>query len=325
MMSGSLGEWSVEDLLQIAKITHKSASIDLVGERFAGAVYLRDGAVVDAEVFGQPATGGDRFSRIVEAIGRLVGIEDGTFEFGTRDLPRPPERPIETKAIFAAIEKDLFREKRLTDLGVSSGEGLALNRHIGDQLSLKPAAWQLIADLVEPFSIDALEARVGRRKAVATILTLEALGVLKRNAEILAGDWTDQAPVINDDGWADIADEDSRIDPAPDEAGDDADDPNVEGVQDSDSTDQEAGWGTESSAEWPVVEQHSEPDEVDDPVTSEDALISSEPVVEIFGIGPMHEVVAPSDTTLVTGVLGDMKSRFRVNRRHVSDFEDPSG
>lgn len=60
----------------------------------------------------------------------------------------------------------------------------------------------------------------------------------------------------------------------------------------------------------PVVESHSP--EAWEAETSDG---DGEPIVEIFGHPPvhrpMHEVVAPSETTLVSDVLGDLRSRFR--------------
>jgi hypothetical protein len=269
IMSGRLGEWTVEDLLQIARITQKTTSIEMIGEGCSGVIYLRDGAVVHAELHGDQPPPGDRFSQVVEVIVTLASIVEGTFEFGNLQVPYSDDQPIDVKSVFAAMEKDHAREKRLAQLGVSSTEGLGLSRNVGDVLTLKPAAWQLIADLVEPFTIASLEKRIGRRKAVAIVLTLEAVGLLVRNVAV----------------------------------------PLATGRRTT-AQSRSAEVGVTPALPKPVVERHSAGGwEVE---ASDGA---GEPIVEIFGQPPvprpMHEVVTPSETTLVSDVLGDLRSRFR--------------
>lgn len=327
IMAGRLGEWSVEDLLQIAKITQKTTSIELIGEERSGVIYLRDGGVVDAELLGVEQPAGDRFSRVVEIIVALTGIEVGSFQFGTREVPFSEERPVDINAVFAALEKDLAREKRLVDLGISGLEGLGVARHIAEPLTLKPAVWQLLADLIEPFSLTALERRVGRRKAVAIVLTLEAIGVLSRDVELpeprmamAAVEPAERIPKPVDDGMA--AMEPVEM-PAPAENGGWADQAAwaAAGLPDSHhdpASGREAAVEVADPAGSPVREATGTPDR-DQPVIEPEPVGEAhtrEPIVEIFGLPApsMHEVVAPSETTLVSDVLGDLRSRFRSGR-----------
>jgi hypothetical protein len=351
IMAGRLGEWSVEDLLQIAKITQKTTSIELIGEDRSGVIYLRDGGVVDAELLGVAQPAGDRFSRVVEIIIALTGIEVGSFEFGTREVPFSEERPVDINAVFAALEKDLAREKRLVDLGISGLEGLGVARHIAEPLTLKPAVWQLLADLIEPFSLTDLERRVGRRKAVAMVLTLEAIGVLSRNVElpeppqpVISADPAGPAPEppddgvmamesvelpapVEDPGWADEAAWARAGLPAAPEEAQTADDP----------VDEPSAPGPEMAAHPSRPTGTEVPGRVDDPGETPESgeppaeetvaeTYPGEPIVEIFGLPtpPMHEVVAPSETTLVSDVLGDLRSRFRSGRGQTLDpgYED---
>jgi hypothetical protein len=329
-MAGRLGEWSVEDLLQIARITQKTTSIELIGEDRSGVIYLRDGGVVNAELLGVEQPAGDRFSRVVEVIVALTGIEVGSFQFGTREVPLSEERPVDINAVFAALEKDLAREKRLVDLGISGLEGLGVARHITEPLTLKPAVWQLLADLIEPFSLTALERRVGRRKAVAMVLTLEAIGVLSRDVElpepllpvamsdppdpsqsvddgVAAMEPVEMPEVVEGPGWADEATwaraglPDPHRDQAPDR------DAMVEVADPTESPEPEPIETTEATAS--ADRQAPEPEPMGEAYTGE-------PIVEIFGLPAplMHEVVAPSETTLVSDVLGDLRSRFRSGR-----------
>lgn len=299
IMSGRLGEWSIEDLLQIARITHKTTSIEVIGERQSGVIFLRSGAIVDAHIDGKTPPGGSRFSQVVEAIERLSALEDGSFQFGTREVPFHEDRPIEVSAVTAAMEKDAVREKRLAELGMGPAEVITVARHVDGPLNIKPAVWQLVADLVEPFSLVSLEQRMGRRKAVATLLTLEAMGVLARDhrpdAEIVVpggGTAPTMPPLAADQQGAKGVDEGEPIP-----------------VGASSDEIVESPW--EGPVPDPVSEPHS----------------GQEPIVEIFGMTPahdepMHEVVAPTDTILVSDVLGDMRSRFRSRPMHYEPDDD---
>ncbi len=328
-MSGRLGEWSIEDLLQIARITHKTTSIEVAGQHISGVIYLRNGAIVDVEVVGVEAASGSRFSQIVEAIQALSLIEEGSFEFGDRLPPPVDDRPIEVAAVTAAMQKDALREKRLTDLGLEGAEGLSINRHIDDSITIKPAVWQLLIDLIDPFTLASLQQKMGRRKAVATLLTLDALGVLLRRQELIASENADDVPAPVLDGVSrdieDVGNHDAI-----------ADEPDA--VEDRAVVDDHFGDG-----EPPVGETDLESDSVSEFVemtadevleAPEDAHLQSAtplhvdgPIVEIFepdrlpGVAPMHEVVTPSETTLVEDVLGDMRNRFR-NQQHDYEFDD---
>jgi hypothetical protein len=336
-MSGSLGEWSIEDLLQIARITHKTTCVEIRGPQVSGAIFLRDGAVVDALVDDGLRGGGSRFSQVVEAIEVLSATEDGSFEFSSRSAPEVSDRPIEVPAITAAMEKDTLREKRLADLGVDNLESLAIGRHIEGPMSIKPAVWQLLADLVDSFSLEMLQARMGRRKAVATLLTLDALGVLERHGEALV-------PV----GPTDRESSPPERAPAPEMSSEPGEDEEVEDVlfeplafEDPSATDPPSAFDETQTEESPPPL----PDDQDSWISSSaeppdaaaqegSAADPDEPIVEIFEPiddpdgdhvedeppMDMHEVVTPSETTLVSDVLGDMRSRFR-EREYVYEDE----
>lgn len=337
-MSGRLGEWSIEDLLQIARITHKTTSIEVRSDQLTGAVFLRDGSIVDAVIDGEPPLPGSRFSQVVEVIEAMAAIEDGTFEFGTRQLPVVDDRPIEVSAITTAMEKDGMREKRLAELGIDPGERVALDRHIEDAITLKPAVWQLLADLVDVFSLSTLAQRMGRRKAVATLLTLDALGVLARDLPIdppaverhasppAVNPEPDRTPLKTPAGEPEGEPAQPAESPVPSPPVD-ADVPStgesaVQADVAADATHPES-----DDVELFVPDLAFDPGEVSSPhADTEDAeapyvRADDEPVVEIFeasvapqASGEMHEVVTPSETTLVSDVLSDMRSRFRTQR-----------
>jgi hypothetical protein len=300
----------MEDLLQIARIAQKSTSIEVVGETIGGVIYFRDGAVVDAVIEGRPLPAGNRFSQIVEAIEILAAVEIGTFEFGDLRSPNGEDRPIDVSAIAVAMEKDTLREKRLVDLGLGAVESLAIDRHVSSPVTLDPAVWQLIVDLIEPFSLGSLESKMGRRKAVATMLTLDALGVLGRN---------DVPPHLSPG-----ADPSAAVDEASRELS-----THVSSEADQPSADDGEPDAEVFDMDWEV--DGGTADDLQSVAPSDDASRPIDvPVVEVFAQtsreerGPLREVVAPVETTLVTGVLGDMRTRFR-GRTPRPDFDAQAG
>jgi len=269
IMSGSLGEWSIEDLLQIARITHKTTCIEVEGRpRVSGAIFLREGAVVDAIVDGAPRGGGSRFSQVVEAIEALASIEDGTFEFSSRSTSDIADRPIEVPAITAAMEKDALREKRLTDLGIDQREGLSIGRHIDGAMSIKPAVWPPPAP--PPVEGPTMEISTPEEPQGPPLESEAPEDVLFEPEIFESGGIAGPTPLLPDDQNPWIAEP-----------------PGV------------------SDGEPPAAEERSSPEErsveIFEPLDGDSQAPPS----------PMHEVVTPSETTLVSDVLGDMRSRFR--------------
>jgi hypothetical protein len=392
IMSGRLGEWSVADLLQIARITQKTTSIEVVGESRAGVIYLREGRIVDAFANDPSEAAGDRMSRIIGAVLALSSIRDGTFEFGTRDVPLG-ERPIDVKVVLDAIEKDLAREKRLAELGMTDDERFGASPVVGAPVTLQPVAWALLTQLITPFTLTELEARVGRRKAVATVLMLDGAGVLARGVDEPADHPADQ-----DHPSVAVSGEDWERAGAQPEASETAVD-----TSSSERDSHSAGSGPPSPEEragpselaGPIVEAFDQPvppgpvsgdapfvEIFDQPMLPVPRL-GDAPIVEIFedsaasdsgraalpapeatveldepdptlevaesdvrpprpweespgpsvGVpqpaetlemsGPdMHEVVIPSDTTLVSDVLSDLRSRFRSGKNVTNEPDD---
>jgi hypothetical protein len=180
-------------------------------------------------------------------------------------------------------------------------------------MSIKPAVWQLLADLVDAFSLETLQARMGRRKAVATLLTLDALGVLDRRDEAAAS--PPAPPPVEGPTMEISTPEEPQGPPLESEAPEDVlFEPEIfESGGFAGPTpllpDDQNPWIAEppgvSDGEPPAAEERSSPEErsveIFEPLDGDSQAPPS----------PMHEVVTPSETTLVSDVLGDMRSRFR--------------
>ena len=59
MLSGNLSNWSVADLLQMMRVTSKTAALRIEGTR-AGVIHFQEGKLAAATLAGQRSTGGTR-------------------------------------------------------------------------------------------------------------------------------------------------------------------------------------------------------------------------------------------------------------------------
>lgn len=194
IMSGSLAEWSVEDLLHLVRITEKTTSISLVGATRTGVIHLRDGAMVGVAVDPSSGDAGDDFSRAVDGIRALTELGEGSFEFGPLQLPEGgPAFDIDD--LLAAVHKDVAREERVRALGITDEQPLALSELPSSAVTFQVQAWQLLAPLVPSFRLRDLDRRFGRGRAVATVLMLEALGVLDRGGAAGSGNGLVPSPL----------------------------------------------------------------------------------------------------------------------------------
>ena len=92
ILNGRLEDWSVRDLLQIIRITGKTAALEVVTEAASGVLYFDDGALVDASL--EPSNASlDTIERITEAVYVLAMQTDGTFAVGEA-TPSSPTDPV---------------------------------------------------------------------------------------------------------------------------------------------------------------------------------------------------------------------------------------
>ena len=281
IMTGELGEWSVDDLLQIVRITEKTTTIEIDGPQRRGYLAFRQGRLVGGEVFPDGPTGGDHRSRLVESVYLLLTTAEGSFHFGTRPVPDDAES-FDIKDIIESAGADLDRERRIVDAHIERGSVLELVSPGSDPVTIPAEVWGYVTSLVPAFGVSHLEAAYGRREAVVRLLALFDAGLL--GIRHGAHHQVDTLPPVPTEDRFPV-EERLPLDPVDDPAS------MTDDVDQLAPVEQPSAWWEATAREEPEPE-----------------------AVEIFGPedeGDMHEVLIPSDTTLVTGVLSDIRRRFR--------------
>lgn len=189
-LSGQLSDWSINDLLQIMQVTKKTGSLDIEGER-RGRIHFVDGAVTGAELSGEKGVyeGTDRAS-VADILYVLSTLETGSFAVGPADGPDGDGFAVED--VMGEVSALRSLEGEVIDAGLFEAAGVKLVSEIDESITMEPQDWQMLVSLVQPFTFDYLESRVGRGAAVRIFHTLHRLGV----AEAISGDdeseWLDQ-------------------------------------------------------------------------------------------------------------------------------------
>ncbi len=174
-LSGQLSDWSINDLLQIMQVTKKTGSLDIEGSR-RGRVHFRSGAVTGAELSGARGAyqGTDR-GAIADILYVLSTLDQGSFSVGAADGPETDGFAVEE--VLGEVEALRSLEGEVVDAGLFEASGVRLVRDLGKGITLEPDDWQVLVSLVQPFTFDFLEAKVGRGGAVRIFHTLHRLGV----------------------------------------------------------------------------------------------------------------------------------------------------
>jgi hypothetical protein len=271
-LSGQLVDWSVGDLLRIMQVTKKTGSLDIAGAR-KGRIHFRDGAVTGAELFGVTGEGkGTDPEAIADILYVLSTLESGTFTVGAAEGPEGDGYLVAD----VLKEVDVLRalEGEVVQAGLMAAKGIRLADDLERPITLDPGDWHALVTLVQPFSFEFLESRVGRGGAVRTLHALHRLGI------------------------ADTAD-DVEIE-RPD---DDAEGLAVDGSQPT--WIEEVGFAGETAPEL-VVEPEPEIEVEDAP----EPVLEPVPIAE-QGPHPEHVLVrgvsAPASTTLTDGVYDEIR------------------
>jgi hypothetical protein len=287
-LSGQLSDWSINDLLQIMQVTKKTGSLDINGER-RGRVHFVDGAVTGAELSGERGRyqGSDR-EAIADILYVLSTLETGSFGVGAADGPDGEGFAVED--IMDEVSAIRSLEAEVIEAGLFEAPGVKLVGDLGEPITMEPEDWQVIVSLVQPFSFDLLESRLGRGGAVRIFHTLNRLGVV----ELISGDdeseWLDQlagglSRASSEPMWLEQA---SQLEPnGPKHIGHDSDPEDEVGeVEDVEETEDEAPAAQVS------VDVDEEPD--------------SEPVSEPTP-ADVRGVAAHASTTLTDGVYDEIR------------------
>lgn len=271
-LSGQLVDWSVGDLLRIMQVTKKTGSLDIAGGR-KGRIHFRDGAVTGAELFGVTGESkGTDPEAIADILYVLSTLESGTFTVGAAEGPEGDGYLVAD----VLKEVDVLRalEGEVVQAGLMAAKGIRLADDLERPITLDPGDWQALVTLVQPFSFEFLESRVGRGGAVRTLHALHRLGI------------------------ADAAD-DAEIE-RPD---DDAEGLVVDGSQPTWS--EEVGFAGEAAPELVVEpEPEIEVEDAPEPVLEPVPIAEPEPHPEHVLV---RGVSAPASTTLTDGVYDEIR------------------
>lgn len=175
-LSGQLGDWTVDDLIQIVRVTKKTGSLDIKGDR-KGRIHFADGLLTGAELHSHRGVyAGTDAETIADVIFVLGGLEAGTFAMGAAE--GPDSEGHEPEAISANVDELRKLEQEISESGVLDGGEINFVPTVTDKVVLDPASWQHLARLIPPITIDELEERFGRGSSVRMVHYLNGLGVL---------------------------------------------------------------------------------------------------------------------------------------------------
>ncbi len=216
-LSGQLTDWSMNDLLQIMQVTKKTASLDIDGERH-GRIHFRDGTVTGAELTGANGSfsGTDR-SGVADVLYVLSMVDEGSFAVGAADGPETSGWSVED--VLADVETLKSLEGEVIDAGLFEAAGIRFVKEIGEPITISPEDWAVVVSLVQPFTFDDLETKMGRGGAVRVLHTLHMLGIGEALVDENKSDWLDRvaddaAPGSDDPIWSEDVPEEAK-----DEAG----------------------------------------------------------------------------------------------------------
>lgn len=287
-LSGQLSDWSISDLLQIMQVTKKTGSLDIEGER-RGRIHFVDGSVTGAELAGAKGSyRGTERGAIADILYVLATLDSGSFGVGPADGPDADGLAVEDIMGEVAALRSL--EGEVTDAGLFEAAGVRLVKELDEPITMEPDDWQVLVSLVQPFTFDYLETRVGRGGAVRIFHALYRLGVaeaieadddesawLDRLADGVAGQspepiWLEE--VTNDSAPKHVAPEPETVATAEPE-------PKVE----------------------PEPEPAPAPEEVDEP---EPVVVETDTEVPVRPAA-VRGVSAPASTTLTDGVYDEIR------------------
>jgi hypothetical protein len=190
-LSGQLSDWSIHDLLQIMQVTKKTGSLDIDGQR-RGRIHFRSGSLTGAELTGSKGSyvGTDR-GAIADILYVLSSLDNGSFSVGQADGPETTGWSVED--VLHDVDSLKVLEGEVIDAGLFEAAGIRLNPSISSAISIDPGDWAVMVSLVQPFSFNYLEAKMGRGGAVRVFHTLHRLGVVSKiHSEDAESEWLDQ-------------------------------------------------------------------------------------------------------------------------------------
>ena len=176
-LSGELSDWPVADLLNMLRVTSKTVTLKVRGER-SGVIHFVAGRVSGASVTGDVVVEGEAGSRVavVDALFVLAGIASGSFELVAYQGPEAEGWEIEELLADMARLTELETDVSRSDLV----EGrLMLKDALSGPVTIAEDDWWAVASLVSVLSLQQLEEVFGRARAVRLLHTLWRLDLVE--------------------------------------------------------------------------------------------------------------------------------------------------
>lgn len=277
-LSGQLADWTMDDLLQIVQVTKKTGSLDIVGAR-KGRVHFREGAVTGAELHSSRGVyAGTDPSIIADVVFVLGSMEEGAFAMGPADGPDVDGVEIESISKRVTELRDI--ESEVSEQGLIGSGQVVIKSSVEEEISFTPEDWSAVASLVQPFTFEGLEERLGRGAAVRILHAFHRLGIVD-----VAPEEVEEAVISDSEN---VSEEESNwLDRLADE------------VSATDSTKWLEDAGSQLTDDSP--EDHESAKETAAAVAP--AEVDEEETAPVGAKG----VSAPASTTLTTGVYDDIR------------------
>lgn len=181
-LSGQLSDWTMGELLQIAQVTKKTASLDIKGAN-SGRVHFRNGRVVGAELVAEGGTYRSvELDGVSEIIFVLASTTAGAFAMGPADGIEA--EGFDSEAVAESVKALQELESEVAEAGLIEAPRIGLTTDLDGELAIGREDWAVLANLVPQFSFAGLEQRLGRGGAVRAVHTLHRLGILRLTVEL---------------------------------------------------------------------------------------------------------------------------------------------
>lgn len=176
-LSGTLSDWTVADLLNVMKVTGKTASLHVHGRR-DGVVHFSAGRVVGATLDGDPVPTGEFESRAVasDTLYVLSGFDQGTFEVGPFEGEAADGWEVDT--LLADMQQLDGLEADLVGAGMREAL-LMLRDEISEPVTIQVEDWWALASLVSALSFEQLEEVFGRGRAIRLLHALWRMDIVE--------------------------------------------------------------------------------------------------------------------------------------------------
>ncbi|MGH8957892.1 MAG: DUF4388 domain-containing protein [Acidimicrobiia bacterium] len=196
LLSGSLSNWSVSDLLQIMRVTAKTATLRIDGSR-PGVIHFGDGRIVGAGLAGQrvPRNAEEALRSTVDALHVLTSTADGAFLVAEPDFD-PALRGWDVAEVLMEVDRLRQMEHEVISQGVTEGTSLRLASEVATPVTLHSEEWAALCALVPTFSLSSLQEAFGNSRALQFLSALLGRGLTVPAPEAQAEVAIDTVPVL---------------------------------------------------------------------------------------------------------------------------------